>query len=338
MSSAYWVSQMIYATAKLGLADIMADGPKTAAEIAPVVRADAGALARMLRGLTMAGVLAEVEGGHYALAPPGEGLRSDQPGSVRNFVIMLGEEHYKAWGDFLQSVRTGRPAFPHVYGMELFRYLAQTPAAAGTFHRAMKELTAPAFPELELACAAERPGWSFSQYRTIVDVGGGYGGFVTFLLNHHPSVRGILFDLPHAVATGKKYVESAGLSDRCEVIGGDFFESVPTGGDAYVLQLVLHNWEDDRATAILQGCRRAMGPKATLYLIEYVVPLNSTPHISRLLDLDMLVMLGGRERTEAEHRALLAAGGFELQRVTQTESRGGRQPQAPVSLIEAVPV
>ncbi|MBA2446401.1 MAG: methyltransferase [Chloroflexi bacterium] len=321
--TATWVAQAISVVAKLGTADALADGPKGVDELAVAANAHAPALYRILRALASVGIFAEEEDGRFCLTPLAEPLRSDAPGSVRSFAIMLGEEwSWRPWGQLLQSVTTGQPAFEHTYGTGIFAYLADRPDAGAIFDAAM---TSRSGPDADAVTAA----YDFSAFRTVVDVGGGRGALLAAILRTNPDVRGILFDQAHVIPGARQYLDAAGLGQRCELVAGDFFASVVAGGDTYVLKWIVHDWDDERALRILERCHRAMPATGRLLLVETVIPPGNDPSSGKLADLAMLVWTGGQERTEAEYRALLAAAGFELTKVVPTRSS--------LSVVEAVP-
>lgn len=318
----YWVSQMIHVAAKLGLADVLEAGPQTCDELARATGAHAPSLYRLLRALTGAGIVEHLEDGRFKLTPLGEQLRTDDAASVRAFAVMLGEEHYRAWGQLYDSVMTGKTGFDSVFGCNLFEYLEKTPRMAQLFHAAMAEVAA------RLAPAVLR-AYDFSGISSLVDVGGGSGALLTAILASCPQLHGIVYDAPAAVARAQQRLDDAGLSNRGGAIAGNFFDSVPRA-DAYILRGVIHDWDDDRARTILENCRRAASERGRVLVVEHVLPEDSQPSFSRLQDLDMLVMTGGRERTEAEYRVLFAASGFSLARVIQTS--------AGVYVLEGVPL
>ena len=323
MMTGYWVSQSVYVAAKLGLADLLSDGPRSHQELATAARAHAPALYRLLRALASVGVFAETDPGSFALTPAAALLRTDTPDSMRALAIMYGEEQYRAWGDMLRSVQTGEVAFERMFGTSYFAYLAQQPASNETFNRAMTGWSA----RLDQAILA---AYDFSPFDTVVDVGGGHGRLLGAVLRAHPGLRGVLFDQPHVVDEAGPQLREAGVADRCRIVGGDFFREVPAGGDLYILAQIVHDWDDERASTILRSCRRAIGPTGRLLLAEMVIAPGDAPDIGKFLDLHMLALLGGRERTEAEYRALLAAAGFDLTTVLPTPTG--------TSLVEAIPV
>jgi precorrin-6B methylase 2 len=226
----------------------------------------------------------------------------------------------QAWGDLMHSLRTGEPAFSHVFGMDRFAYMAQHPDEAATFDAAMAGFTR----QIAIAVAAS---YDFSPFRRIVDVGGGSGALVAGILQANPALTGVLFDLPHVAERAKASIAALGLADRCAVVGGDFFKGVPEGGDAYLLKHVIHDWNDVRAAEILQSCRRAMGSAARLLIIEGVFPpridQSEASRGAAANDVNMLVCTGGRQRSEAEFRALYEAAGLKLTRIVPTEARVG---------------
>jgi hypothetical protein len=320
-----WVSQSIYAAAELGVADQLAAGPRTGNELAAALEVNAQALHRLLRMLVGFGVFTTDAQGRFALTPLGQTLQSDSPGSMRAMARYMGmSPSWRAWEAVVYSVRTGKSAFVHQHGMAGFEYLQNHPAEAAIFNEAMTNLSAGAIPALLAA-------YDFSRFPRIVDVGGGHGHLLAELLGTNPTARGVLFDLPHATEGARGFLENAGLTARTDVIAGDFFQSLPAGPGAYILKHVIHDWDDDRSKAILETCRRAMEPSGTLLVIEMVIPPGNEPSFGKLLDMEMLVTApGGRERTEAEYRALFAAAGFSL---THTVAAA----PTPFSILEATP-
>jgi hypothetical protein len=323
MMTGYWVSQALHVAAKLGIADLLADGPVDCEDLAAATDTHAPSLQRVLRALASVGVFTEVSPGSFALTPLAELLRTETPGSMRALAIMYAEEQYRAWGGLLHSVRTGEMAFDHQFGMGYFEYLAQHPEADRVFNEAMTGWT-------HQLVGAVMDTYDFSPFKTIVDVGGGYGALLTAILRSNPGTRGVLFEQPHVVASAEEQLVAAGVADRCTFVGGDFFAAVPTGGDAYVLSQILHDWDDERCVAILGQCRRVMPDHGKLLVVELVLPEGDEPFLGKWLDLHMLVLLGSRERTAAEYDTLFRAAGFKLARVVPT-------PPGP-SVVEAVPV
>jgi hypothetical protein len=325
MVTGCWVSQALYVAAKLGIADLLHEGPQSCASLAEATQTHAGALYRVLRALASVGVLAEHEEGRFRLTPLADLLRTDAPGSLRAFAIMLGApEHWRAWEGVLHSVRTGQPAFDHVFGSPLFQYFSTHPEAARIFDDAMTSRSG----QENIAIVA---AYDFAAIHTVVDVGGGQGTLLASILGVHPNTRGVLFDLSHVIAPTRARIERTGQAARWECVAGDFFAAVPAGGDCYLLKKVIHDWDDERAKHILTNCRTAIPDTGRLLLIEPLIPPGNEASFNKLLDLLMLVWnAGGRERTEREHQSLLASSGFHLSRVIPTRSG--------VSIIEAVPV
>ena len=320
----YWVSQAVGVVALLGVADQLGEGPRGSDELARAVGADPQALYRVLRLLASLGVFAEVAPDSFALTPLGETLRSDAPGTVRNFAITeTAPGHWLPWGRLPESVRSGQPMAREALGMELFDWYAQNPEEAGFFNAAMGNLSALAASELVRV-------YDFSAVRTVADVGGAHGVLLTAVLRANPAAGGILFDLPHVIATAGDAIAAEGLSQRCELVSGDFFEAVPEGADLHLLKQIVHDWDDERATRLLQNCHRALSPAGKLLLVEMVIPPENQPSPAQAMDLNMMVLLGGRERTEEDYQRLFQAAGFRLERVIPTHS--------PFSVIEATRV
>lgn len=321
LATGHWVSKAIYVAARLGVADHLAGGPKTAEELA-ATGAHAPTLRRLMRALAGIGVFAEAEGGRFADGPYTEYLRTG-PGTMRGMLLHLGETaSWLAWDGLLGSVRTGEQAFKSAHGVEVFPYYAAHPESAEPFNAAMVELS-------NVVAAAVTEAYDFSRFEKIVDVGGGHGGLLTAILKANPSARGVVFDQPDVVRGARERIATENLAGRAEAVGGEFFEAVPEGGDAYVLKWIIHDWDERRALTILRNLRRAVRPGGRVLLVEQVVPEEAGPSLAKFMDLQMLVMTGGRERTAGEYRELLAAAGFELTRVVETKSL--------VSIVEAVP-
>jgi hypothetical protein len=314
MATSHWVSQSIYVAAKLGIADLLAAGAKPYQELATATQTNPAALFRLLRALASLGIVSEGEPGCFAIATLGEYLRSDRADSLQAMAIMNGEEHYRAWGDLLYSVQTGENAFERIYERPIFEYLGQNPSAAETFDRAMTSYSSLEIPAIVAS-------YDFSGIHTLVDVAGGVGSLLLAILAANPQMQGILFDLEAVIDRAKPLVAQSDAASRCQLATGDFFTSVPTGGDAYILKHIIHDWGDDAALAILTACQVAMPVGAKLLLAEQVIPPGNEPFVGKLLDLNMLVMCqGGCERTEAEYRDLLDRAGFDLTQIIPTPS------------------
>lgn len=323
MITGYWTTQSIYVAAKLGLADLLQGGPRTADELAASTHVNGPALYRLLRALASLGIFAEDVTGRFVLTPLADCLRSDQPGSQWALAVMSGEEHYQAWGELLYSVQTGKVAFDKLYGMPVFDFLSQNLEQAKVFDAAMVGVHG-------RESAAMTDAYDFSEIRVLADVGGGNGSLLTAVLQQNPHLRGMLYDLPGVTERAKANLHAAGVADRCETIGGSFFESVPAGADAYLMRHIIHDWDDEKATTILRNIQRVIGPEGRLLVVEGVISPGNEPGFGKLLDLTMLTIPGGKERTEAEYRTLFQAGGFELTRIVPTS--------AGVSVIEGKPV
>jgi hypothetical protein len=275
----------------------------------------------VLRALHSVGVFAEDDQGCFALTSLGATLRTDVPGSLRYFAIEeLGENHYPAWEQVLHSVKTGEIAFNHVYGASKWQYMTEHPEEAQIFDAAMSSFSS-------VVAAAVVAAYDFSSAATVVDVGGGDGTLLTAILKGYPQPRGVLADLPHVAERAKSRFKAEGLEDRCETAPGSFFESAPAG-DTYVMKWIIHDWDDQQSAAILNNCRKAMAANGRVLLVEAVLQPGVATSFSKCMDLNMLVMTGGRERTEAEYTALLRSAGLRLTRVIPTYTE--------MSVIEAV--
>jgi hypothetical protein len=315
----YWVSQAVYVAAKLGLADRLRDGPRTADELARETATHPRSLYRLLRALASVGVFVLDNEHRFGLTPLSDCLRSDVPGSQRAMAVMAGEEHYAAYGQLLCSVQTGRTAFDKVYGEPVFEFLAKHPEQAELFDRAMVSVHG-------RETGAMLDAYDLSGIGVLADVGGGNGSVLTAVLRKYPAMRGILFDLPGVAERARANIGAAGLAERCQVVGGSFFEAVPGGADAYLMRHIIHDWDDERSTRIVRNVHRAMAEGGRLLVVESVIPAGNEPAFAKLLDLTMLVIPGGQERTKEEYEALFRAGGFRLSTVVPT--------QAEVSVIE----
>ncbi len=325
----YSAAQVVHVAVQLGLADLLAAGPRSVEDLANATDTHLPSLARLVRMLAALRVVAEEGDGRISLGPPGQQLRTGVPGSVRERVLFLvSESFWRSWGDLLYSVRTGEPAFDHSFGMTNFEYWQQHPQV-GAMHDA-------AFAALAEATSAPIvAAYDFARFGTVADVGGGRGSLLSAILAANPQVRGVLVDLPQVITGAGPVLAAAGVADRCTVVGGDFFVGVPCGADAYVLKYIIHDWDDTRAVSILKQCRRAIAPGATLLVIDQVLPerLEARPTALAAARLDLLMLVltpGGRERTASEFGQLLRAAGFELQRVISTQS--------PLSILESFPI
>ena len=321
MGTGYWVSRVVYKAAELNLGDRLADGPKTAAELAGPTGTHERSWHRLMRTLASLGVLAHAGDGRFALTPLGEALQSDAPGSARSTLLAFGGPWmWDAFREFGHSVRTGETAMAKAHGMDLFDFLGHHPDQAALFSEAMV-----GFHGGEPPAVAD--AFDFSRFDTIVDVGGATGNMLAHILTRYPQPRGVLFDRPHVVTEAPALIAARGLTERIAIDTGDFFERVPEGGDAYILSHIIHDWTEAQCLTILGHVRRAMRQDARLLLVEFVLPEGGEPHLGLLADMVMLSVPGGEERTAAEYRTLLAKAGFTVARVVPTAS--------PVSIVEA---
>jgi SAM-dependent methyltransferase len=326
----HYVSRAMYLAAKLDLAGHIARGARDFRALAVATDTDAPSLNRVLRLLASVGIFEERENGEFALTPLGDVLRDDAPGSMRASVMLFtGPGIQESWGELEWCVRTGEPAYRklHPNDADAFTSISRDPEAAAIFDKAMATFA----PQTSAAIAA---GYDFGQFTKVADVGGGNGALMIGILRANPRLRGLVFDQPHVIERARTHVASAGFADRCELVGGSFFEKLPSGADAYLLKHVIHDWNDEKARAILRGVRAVVPPHGRLLIVEGVYP----PRIERTLegrgaaanDVNMLVSTGGRQRSEAEFRELYAASGFRLTALVPTLAR--------VSVIEGVPV
>jgi hypothetical protein len=311
MVSGYWTSQLLYVVAKLGIADLLKQGPKTAEELASATQTHPRSLYRLLSSSVSLGLFAQDEQKRFSLTPLSDWLRSEVPGSQRATAVLVGDLLYRAWGELLYTVQTGRVAFEKVHGLPFFEHLSKNPEEASVFDEAMAVHG--------WATTAILEAYDFSGIRVLADIGGGNGSAITAILKKYPDMRGILFDLPGVAERAKQKLQAAGVADRCHVIGGSFLEAVPTGADAYIMRHVIHDWDDERSAKILKNIHRSMGNNGKLLIGEYVMPLDNTPSMARGSDLVMLVISGGQERTEEEFRALYERAGFCLTRIVPTK-------------------
>jgi O-methyltransferase domain/Dimerisation domain len=322
MATAYWLSQAIYVAAKLGIADLLRDGPQSCVALATSTGSDAPSLFRLMRALSSVGIFEHLGRGRFALSRLAECLQSEVHGSLRAMVITIGEIHYQACGNLLHSVQTGSPAFNNVFGASLFDYLQRNVDAADAFNQGMANVSS-------MLAYAVLMAYDFTGISSIVDVGGGQGKLLEKILQFNPYIGGTVFDTASTIERVKRGPGKDAWSRRCSYVTGDFFTSVPQGADAYLLCGVIHDWDDRRAIRILENCRRAMGEKGRVLLVDMVVPDTDALSFSKLLDLNMLAMTGGQERTKDEFRALLDAADYRLTRIIPT--------MAPQSVLEAVP-
>jgi hypothetical protein len=321
IGTGHWPAGLVYTAADIGLADHLANGPRSAADLAGPTGTHPRALHRFMRTLASFGILTQRDDDTFGLTPLGEALKTDAPGSARATILtMAGPTFWKAWGEFKYSLETGKTAVEHVFGMPIFDYLAQHPQEATRFSEAMVGIHGGEPPAVAKA-------YDFSRFGSIVDVGGATGNMLAHILARHPQPRGVLFDLPHVVTEAPTLLRACGVESRVSIEQGSFFERVPSGGDAYILSHIIHDWNEDQCATILGNCRKAMKPGARLLIVEFVLPEGNTPHFGKLLDMVMLALPGGEERTAAEYGKLVAASGLKMTRVVPTASD--------VSIVEA---
>jgi len=323
--AAYWQSQLVFVAARLGIADALVQGPLTADEIAARVGAHAPYLKRVLRALASLGIFAADPHGRFHLNRLSQTLRSDHPESLRNFALMLVDDYnWSAWGALEHSVRTGHSAFEHVHGAPVFPWMQQHPDKEKMFSASMASLSA-----MENAAVAR--AYAFGKLQRIVDVGGAHGHLLVTILRSYVKLRGVLFDQPQVIdeALQAGYVTSPDVSSRIELARGDFFESVPAGAEAYLMKYITHDWNDGQCVQMLGNCRKAMASDGRVLVVDHVVAPGNRFDWGKLLDINMMVMLGSRERTKEEFRHLFARAGLRMKRVIRTGT--------PLSILEALP-
>ena len=313
--NSHWMAATIFAAADLGIADLLVEGPRSSRELADMIGAHEPFLRRLLVALSTLDVCEARDDDTFALGPLGEVLRSDSPVSVRSWALYSGGDMWSIWGHLAEAVRTGRSGREIESGHRGFEFTDANPDSARRFHQGMVELTRLTTPGIVAA-------YPFSGCRRVVDVGGGYGELLTAILGAHPSLTGILFDTPNLIDEARAHVARTGVGDRCELVGGSFFESVPAGEDLYMLKSVIHDWDDERSREILRTCTESMRDDSRLLVIERIRPvqIDNSPASQGVAaaDLTMLVALAAQERTESEFRDLLASAGLHVQAVIPT--------------------
>ncbi len=322
MISGYWISQAIYTAAKLQIADLLENGPLPIDQLAARAQANEDYLYRVLRALASVGIFEEIPNRTFQLTAKADLLRSQHPQSFKPMALLMGEEHYHAWGRLADGVKTGTQPFQAMYGMGVFEYFQQHPEVSEVFNGAMTAM-------VKNIHSAVIDHYDFSGINTLVDIGGGHGQLLALILNKYPHLKGILFDLPHVAQGAVEPLKAAGLADRCTIESGDFFQAVAPGGDAYIMGHIIHDWDDERSLTILRNIHKVIADNGKVLLVESVVPEGNKPGMAKFMDLNMLVMTGGRERTEEEYRALFAQAGFKLTRVISG-------PHSEHAIVEAV--
>lgn len=317
----YWISQAIYAAARFGIADLLDDGPRSVSELAIATETKPELLYRLLRALASVGIFAELNDKRFTLTPLAEPLRSGVAESQRSLALMMGDEQYKAWGNLVDTIRTGDNAYEKLFGKPIFDHIAENPEKAQIFDEAMTGIHGRETNALLEA-------YDFSEIDVLADIGGGNGSQLIAILKKYPGMRGILFDLPHVVERARPEIEKAGLSERCQLASGDFFRSVPGGADAFIMRHIIHDWDDGKSLSILKNCQAVMSQGDKLLLVESVIPPGNEPFMGKFLDLAMMLIPGGKERTEDEYRELYEQAGFDLRRIVPTVTE--------VSVIEGV--
>jgi O-methyltransferase/methyltransferase family protein len=325
LATGYMASISIHIAAKLGIADLLKDGPKDISALAAATSTNEDRLYRVLRALASVGVFTEIGARRFALTPAAETLRSDVQGSIRPMAIWIGDPlHFRVYGEMMHTVKTGVPTFDHVMGKPVFEYFPTDPAESEVFNSAMTCFS-------EMVTPAVLEAYDFSGIGTLMDVAGGHGALMRTILAKYPSMRGIVIDLDHVVEGAKQMPENHAVAHRCEFLCADFFAAVPANADAIIMKHIIHDWGDAEAVTILRNCRKALAgkPKAKVLLVESVITPDNAPQLGKFIDLEMMALPGGRERTEEEFRKLFAAAGLKLTRIVPTN--------APLWVVEGVP-
>ncbi|HUK00664.1 MAG TPA: methyltransferase [Steroidobacteraceae bacterium] len=301
-----WIAQACYVTARLEIADLLAQGPRSAAELAASTRTHAPSLRRLLQALASIDLCRERDDGRFELTALGSLLRKDSPCSMRAWALKWGGDDWLVWANLLHSIRTGESARTLITGTPGFAHLDRDPQAAAIFNQAMADLT-------RLTAVAVAQAYDFSGAR-VMDVGGGYGELLVHILARYPTATGVIFDMDHAMEKARAHLRASGLEGRCEFLSGDFFKEIPGGADVYAMKSIIHDWPDERARVILENCRRALKPGARLLVIERLMPARMVPSADHEAlarsDLHMLVALAAQERTRGAMEQLLRSAGF----------------------------
>lgn len=319
----FMASRALSIVAELRIADLLANGPKPVAELAKATKTNEDALYRVLRALASVGIFTEVAPRKFGLNPTSELLQSNIPGSLHAMVrFMCDGFHFTTYAEMMHAVKTGETVCQRVLGMPVFEYFAKDRQEGEVFNDAMTSFSSLVIPAvLEV--------YDFSPISTLMDVAGGHGFVLTSILEKYPQMKGILFEMEHVCEGARARIAGLECKGRCQVVTGDFFKSIPAGADAIIMKHIIHDWDDEKALTILKNCHRALAdkPNAKVILLEAVLPAGNEPHLGKFIDLEMLMMPGGRERTEKEFRTLFAKAGFQLTRVVPNKS--------PLSVVEA---
>ena len=319
----HWISRLTYVAAKLKLADLLKDGPQTVEQLATAANVQAPALYRVLRALASVGIFAEIKGERFKLTPLAATLQTGVPGSLQAWTLMINEKYtWDSWEELLHGLKTHEIPFVKAHGVMPFEYLERHPEDLAVFGESMTSLSGTENPAIAAA-------YNFSRVGTLVDIGGGHGSLLATILRANPKLRGVLFDQASVIARAQhdQHVTAAGISERCTLKSGNFFEEVPAGGDAYIMKYILHDWNDEQSVNILRNCRAAMNPKGRVLVVDNVIPPGNDPSWGKLLDIQMLI-IGGRERTKKEFGAMFAEAGLKMTRLVPT--------QCALSIVEGV--
>ena len=322
LGTGHFIASALQVVVRLGIPALIGDDTRTAAELARATGVQEDPLYRVLRALASVGLFDETAPRTFALTDDGQALRPGVPGSMHDMALWVTSPlHFRVYGELMHSVRTGQPAVEKVTGVPAFEYFRRDPELSEIFNNAMT-----AFSQSVIPAALE--AYDFSGINTLVDVAGGHGAVLTAILEKYPNMRGILFDVDHVIEGAKARIQARGLASRCQTEVGNFFEKVPAGGDAYIMKHIIHDWDNERALVILRNIRTAMGERrGRVILLEAVLQPGNAPDLGKVIDLEMLVMPGGRERTAEEFESLFTRAGFELTKIVPTKS--------PLSVIEA---
>lgn len=319
----HWVARLIHIAVKLRLADLLKKGPRTVEDLATTAGVQPLALYRILRALASVGVFAETKNRRFKLTPLAATLRTDVPASMHGWALMINENWgWDSWKELLHGVKTGEMPFLKAHGMPIFEYFEKHPEDLQVFGESMTSLSRSENPTVPAA-------YKFSGIRTLVDVGGGHGSLLATILKANPKLKGVLYDQPSVIARAEKdqHVTAKDIKERCRLESGNFFEAVPTGGDAYIMKYILHDWNDEACVKILANCRDAMNEKGKILVVDNVIAPGNDPSWGKLLDIQMLI-IGGRERTKKEFASMFAEAGLKLTRVVPTKG--------PLSIVEGV--